>query len=69
MKTRIIDQIDAFNPTLRYVIIAKNTNITASTQITLDNIRNSLNIIPLIKSPVNSLYQSLHSVFSPVLLK
>ncbi|TPX70937.1 hypothetical protein SpCBS45565_g01524 [Spizellomyces sp. 'palustris'] len=62
---RLASEPDSLDGTLRCVALSK----TKPTQITPENVSEVLQITPLWRSPANSLYQAIHTVFAPVLLK
>jgi dynein heavy chain 2 len=61
-----MDDLDKMDPNYRYVIVSK-TN--ANTPISTENMRDLIHMTQLKKTPILSLYESLHSVYAPVLLK
>lgn len=64
-EARLVSDLDSLDVTSKYVALAKNK----PSQVTPENVTEILQVLPLLESPANSLYQAIHSVFAPVLLK
>ncbi|KAJ3390612.1 Cytoplasmic dynein 2 heavy chain 1 [Lobulomyces angularis] len=60
------NELESIDQTSKYVLLTKNNE---STPLTSENIKDLVNVTSLTKTPLNTFYQSIHSVFAPVLLK
>ncbi|KAJ3141233.1 Cytoplasmic dynein 2 heavy chain 1 [Geranomyces variabilis] len=60
----LLSEVEALPAAASYVALAK----TRPVPVTADNVKDTVQVTPISKSPADALYQSIHTTFAPVLL-
>ncbi|KAJ3146349.1 Cytoplasmic dynein 2 heavy chain 1 [Geranomyces michiganensis] len=60
----LLSEVEALPTAASYVALAK----TRPVPVTADNVKDTVQVTPIAKSPADALYQSIHTTFAPVLL-
>jgi dynein heavy chain 2 len=62
-KITILNDLNKYEPDVEYLVLTK----LKPSVITVENFGHLVRFVPISKSPLNTLYQTIHSVFTPML--
>ena len=60
----IENNIKQLKTQIQYLILSKRSAV-----VTCENVASTLQLTPLARTPLNTLYQTIHGIYSPILLK